>query len=115
MQILPSTAKWVAQQTDKSDYALSKPEDNINIGTWYLAHNHQRHDHNSLLAIASYNAGTGNVSQWVKKYSLKDPDVFVEQIPFPETKDYVEGVFSNYWNYLRLYNPEVREKVGSKK
>ena len=113
MQILPNTAKWVAQQTDIPDYALIKPEDNINIGTWYLAHNHQRHDHNSLLAIASYNAGTGNVSQWVKKYSLKDPDLFVEQIPFPETKDYVEGVFSNYWNYLRLYNPEVRQKVSS--
>ncbi len=113
MQIVPNTAQWVAQQIDLPDYSLTKPEDNITIGTWYLAHNHQRYDNNSLLAISSYNAGTGNVSRWVKKYSLKDPDLFVEQIPFPETKDYIEGVFSNYWNYLRLYNPEVREKVAS--
>ena len=113
MQVVPDTAKWVAKQIDLPDYALSKPEDNIKIGTWYLTHNHQRYENNSLLAIASYNAGTGNVSQWLKKYSLKDPDLFVEQIPFPETKDYVEGVFSNYWNYLRLYNREVRDKVSS--
>ena len=113
MQILPNTATWVAQQIDLQDYTLTEPEDNITIGTWYLAHNHQRYNNNSLLAIASYNAGTGNVSSWKQKYSLKDPDLFVEQIPFPETKDYVEGVFSNYWNYLRLYNPEVREKVAA--
>ena len=113
MQLLPSTARWVSQQTDLSDYVLTKPADNIKIGTWYIAHNHQRYKNNSLLAIASYNAGTGNVSQWKKRYSLKDPDLFVEKIPFPETKDYVEGVFSNYWNYLRLYNPDVREKIAS--
>ena len=113
MQILPDTAKWVAGQTNNlADFVLTNPEDNIQIGTWYLAHNHQRYENNSLLAIASYNAGTGNVSQWTKKYSLQDPDLFIEQIPFPETKDYVEGVFSNYWNYLRLYNPEVRDKIA---
>ena len=113
MQIVPNTARWVAGQIDLPDYTLNQPEDNITIGTWYLAHNHQRYKNNSLLAIASYNAGTGNVSRWQKKYGLQDPDLFVEKIPFPETKDYVEGVFSNYWNYLRLYNPEVREKIAS--
>ena len=67
MQIVPNTAQWVAQKIDLTDYSLRKPEDNIKIGTWYIAHNHQRYDHNSLVAIASYNAGTGNVSQWLKK------------------------------------------------
>jgi soluble lytic murein transglycosylase len=38
--------------------------------------------------------------------------VFVEQIPFPETKGYVESVFENYWNYLRLYNPEVSQRLA---
>jgi soluble lytic murein transglycosylase len=113
MQIVPPTAQWVAQQTQLSDYSLSNPEDNIKIGTWYLRHNHQRYDDNSLLAVASYNAGTGNVSEWLTKYDINDPDRFVEQIPFAETKDYVEGVFGNYWNYLRLYNPEIRQKVNS--
>jgi soluble lytic murein transglycosylase len=113
MQIVPPTAQWVAQQTQLSNYSLSNPEDNIKIGTWYLRHNHQRYDDNSLLAVASYNAGTGNVNEWLTKYDINDPDRFVEQIPFVETKDYVEGVFGNYWNYLRLYNPEIRQKVNT--
>ncbi len=111
MQIVPPTAEWVAKQTDLADYSLTNPEDNIKIGTWYLKHNHQRYEDNSLLAVASYNAGTGNVSAWLDRYDISDRDRFVEQIPFPETKDYVEGVFGNYWNYLRLYNPEIRHQV----
>ncbi|GAB4541024.1 MAG: transglycosylase SLT domain-containing protein [Pleurocapsa sp.] len=113
MQIVPPTAKWVGDQMQLKDYSLTKPEDNIKIGTWYLAHNHHRYDNNSLLAIASYNAGTGNVNQWLNKYNIDDPDNFVEQIPFKETHDYVEGVFGNYWNYLRLYNPQIRDKVNT--
>ncbi|MGD1917920.1 MAG: transglycosylase SLT domain-containing protein [Pleurocapsa sp.] len=113
MQIVPPTADWVARQIDLPEYSLTNPEDNIRIGTWYLAHNHHRYEDSSLYAVASYNAGTGNVSSWLNRYNTEDPDRFVEQIPFPETKDYVEGVFGNYWNYLRLYNPEIRQKVNS--
>jgi soluble lytic murein transglycosylase len=112
MQIVPETAQWVASQINLSEYSLKQPTDNIKIGTWYLAHNHDRYQNNSLFAIASYNAGTGNVNQWLKVYNTKDLDRFVEQIPFPETKDYVEGVFSNYWNYLRLYDPQIKQQVA---
>lgn len=108
MQIIPRTADWIAKQTENTEYDLTKPEDNIRMGTWYLAHNHQRYQNNSLYAIASYNAGTGNVNGWLKQFS-DDPDLFVEQIPFPETKDYVEGVFGNYWNYLRLYDASYQK------
>ena len=111
MQIVPPTAKWAAKQIGMTNYSLTNPEDNIKIGTWYLSHNHHRYEDDSLLAVASYNAGTGNVNDWIKRYGIGDRDRFVEQIPFPETKDYVEGVFGNYWNYLRLYNPKIRQKV----
>ncbi|MEL6496013.1 MAG: transglycosylase SLT domain-containing protein [Cyanobacteria bacterium J06623_7] len=111
MQIVPPTAKWAAEQMNMGDYSLTNPDDNIKIGTWYLNHNHHRYEDDSLLAVASYNAGTGNVNTWIKRYGISDRDRFVEQIPFPETKDYVEGVFGNYWNYLRLYNPEIRQQV----
>ncbi len=111
MQVIPQTASWVAKQANIGDYALSKPKDNIKIGTWYLAYNHQRYQDNSLFAVASYNAGTGNVNQWLRRYNTQDLDVFVEQIPFQETKDYIEGVFGNYWNYLRLYNPKVPKLI----
>ncbi len=113
MQIVPPTAKWVAQQIQLPEYSLTNPADNIKIGTWYLNHNHHRYQDSSLYAVASYNAGTSNVNAWLNRYDTEDPDRFVEQIPFPETKDYVEGVFGNYWNYLRLYNPEIRHKINS--
>lgn len=108
MQIMPSTAEWIANQINLQGYSLSDPEDNIDLGTWYLDYTHDRYDNNSMLALASYNAGPGNVSQWIDRYGIEDPDEFVAKIPFPETKGYVESVFGNYWNYLRLYNPEIQ-------
>lgn len=109
MQVLPSTAKWIAPQikVDFKTISLENPNDNIMLGTWYLGHTHEQYNNNSLLAIASYNAGPGNVSKWLQTQTTQDPDEFVEQIPFDETKNYVRQVFGNYWNYLRLYNPEI--------
>ncbi len=107
MQVMPDTGKWVAQQINLKNYSLTNANDNINLGTWYLDHTHQEYSNNSLLAVASYNAGPGNVSKWRQQIKVSDPDVFVEKIPFSETKGYVESVFGNYWNYLRIYNPEI--------
>ncbi len=112
MQVMPSTGEWIAQKIDLEKYSLTKPSDNINLGTWYLEHTHEIYDNNSLLAIASYNAGPGNVNTWTKRYSLSDPDEFVENIPFRETKGYVESVFGNYWNYLRIYDPQITELMS---
>ncbi len=103
MQVMPETASWVAEKIPLKTYQLNHPSDNIAIGTWYLDHIHDEYKNNSLLAVASYNAGPGNVTDWVQKYGFKDPDEFIENIPFPETKDYVKAVFENYWNYLRFY------------
>ncbi|MEH1870076.1 lytic transglycosylase domain-containing protein [Nostoc sp.] len=114
MQVLPSTAKWIAPQikVDFKTINLENRNDNIMLGTWYLGHTHDQYNNNSLLAIASYNAGPGNVSKWLQTQTTKDPDEFVEQIPFDETKNYVRQVFGNYWNYLRLYNPEISGVVA---
>ncbi|MFP4133188.1 MAG: transglycosylase SLT domain-containing protein [Halothece sp.] len=112
MQIMPSTGEWVANQINLNDYSLTAPDQNINLGTWYLAFTHRQNNNNSMLAIASYNAGPGNVANWIDRYGLEDEDEFVRKIPFPETKGYVKAVFSNYWNYLRLYNPEIQELIS---
>lgn len=109
MQVMPGTADWIADQVQLDRYKLEHPDDNIKLGTWYLDYTHQEYDNNSMLAVASYNAGPGNVANWVTQAGLDDPDAFVEAIPFPETKDYVKAVFENYWNYLRLYNPEISQ------
>ncbi len=112
MQVLPETADWIAGQTDIGDYVIDDVVDSIKLGTWYLAFTHREYDNNSMLAIASYNAGPGNVADWLVRFGISDPDLFVEEIPFPETKGYVEAVFENYWNYLRLYNPEVSQRLA---
>lgn len=114
MQVMPATGEWVANKIQLKNYSLSNPNDNVNLGTWYLNHTHDTYSNNSLLAVASYNAGPGNVSKWVKRYQTSDPDVFVEKIPFKETKGYVESVFGNYWNYLRIYNPDIAQLLAQK-
>ncbi|MEM8722916.1 MAG: transglycosylase SLT domain-containing protein [Cyanobacteria bacterium P01_G01_bin.39] len=109
MQVMPATGKNAAQNIGLSNYSLTKPEDNVNIGTYYLDFTHKKYGNNSMLAVASYNAGPNAVAKWVDRYGLQDVDKFVEQIPYRETKGYVESVFENYWNYMLVYNPEVRE------
>ncbi len=114
MQVLPTTAEWIAPQinVDYKSTSLEDPNDNIMYGTWYLDSTHKQYENSSLLAVASYNAGPGNVSKWLKTLPTDDPDEFVEAIPFPETKNYVRQVLGNYWNYLRIYNPQTSQIVG---
>ena len=107
MQVIPSTAKTAAKNIGLTSYSMTNPEDNVNIGTYYLDFTHKKYANNSMLAVASYNAGPNAVAKWVNRYGLKDEDEFVEEIPYSETKGYVESVFENYWNYMLIYNPEV--------
>jgi soluble lytic murein transglycosylase len=111
MQIMPDTGQWIASKRGVSNYALNNPEDNINFGTWYLDYTHKTNGNNSMLAVASYNAGPGAIGRWVESRGLGDPDDFVNNIPYDETRGYVERVFSNYWNYMRLYSPQVQQQV----
>lgn len=112
MQVMPDTAAWIASTANFGKYDLKNYQDNLKLGTWYLAYNHKQYDNSSLMAIASYNAGAGNVAEWIQRFGVGDADAFVEKIPFPETYGYVKSVLGNYWNYLRLYNPEVAQKIA---
>ena len=112
MQVLPSTAEWAAKILKLQQYSLENPSDNVRLGTWYLDHTHEQYNNNSMLAVASYNAGPSNVAKWLKDKGSIDQDQFVETIPFDETKGYVKNVFGNYWNYLRLYNPEINQQLA---
>ncbi len=112
MQVLPETGSWIADKYKEAPpKSLTDPNDNIRLGTLYLAYTHKVYSDNSLFAIASYNAGPGSVDDWKKRFDFSDPDEFVTKIPFPETNDYISSVFGNYWNYLRLFNPEVKKKM----
>lgn len=112
MQVMPGTGKWIAGKIALKQYNLYNPSDNVKLGTWFFNYTHGEYNNNSLLAVASYNAGPGNVSKWVRQRGESDADDFVEAIPFDETRNYVRQVFGNYWNYLRLYNPEISQLVA---
>lgn len=107
MQLLPATAMGVAKRlgvpiNSKDD--IHKPENNIRLGVDYLGYTLGRFKGNAMLAVASYNGGPNAVQSWTKRYPLADPDIFVESIPFQETRDYVRKVFGSYWNYEYIYN-----------
>ena len=112
MQMMPGTGQWVAKNINLKQYNLENPSDNVQMGTWFLDYTHKQYNDNSLLAVASYNAGPGNVTHWLGTLGKSDPDEFVEAIPFDETRNYVRQVFGNYWNYLRLYNPQISQLVA---
>ncbi|MBD2100891.1 transglycosylase SLT domain-containing protein [Leptolyngbya sp. FACHB-261] len=112
MQVMPGTGDWIASKIGLGSYSLSNPNDNLKLGTWYLDYTHREYSNNSMLAVASYNAGPGNVSSWVRRFGLRDADEFVESIPFSETRGYVKLVFENYWNYLRLYSPDIHQELA---
>lgn len=113
MQIMPDTGSWIASKKGVNNYNLDTPADNISFGTWYLAYTHSRYGDNSMLAVASYNAGPGAVGKWVEERGVGDPDEFVNSIPYEETRDYVSKVLGNYWNYLRLYSPSVQQQIAN--
>ncbi len=106
MQLLPPTAYGVAKRLSvplSGVRDIHKPEVNLKLGIDYLAYTLSRFGGNAMLAVASYNAGPNGVAGFTKKYSMADPDMFVEQIPYTETRDYVRKVFSSYWNYKATY------------
>jgi soluble lytic murein transglycosylase len=112
MQVMPDTGDWIAKKIQLKNYSLENIDDNIKLGTWYLDHTHDEYKNNSMLAVASYNAGPGAVGDWLQKFGFNDPDAFVDQIPYDETRGYVKSVFENYWNYLRIYNPEISQLMA---
>lgn len=104
MQIMPATGAQIAQDLDLGkDYSLTTPADNIKMGVWYLKSRHDVFDGNSLLAVASYNAGAGPVNRWLKDFGHLPLDALAESITYPETRGYVKRVFTSYWIYQHLY------------
>lgn len=105
MQLMPATAHEIGSKhgiTFNTSYLLN-PELNIKLGNLYYSTIRQMLDGMDVSAVAAYNGGIGAVTKWKSKLKYKDTDEFVEQIPYEETKNYVEKVFRSYWNYTRIY------------
>lgn len=103
MQLMPATAAEVAKKNGIAKYNLKNPDDNIRLGNAYYAFLKSLLSGMDISSIAAYNGGIGSVNSWKQNIYYNDTDEFVEQIPYPETKNYVKKVFRSYWNYVRIY------------
>jgi len=105
MQVMPATAAAVARGEDKHhpEDLLTSPSTNIRLGVRHLKDLLKLYDGDQVLAIAAYNAGSGNVSRWLKTFGKMPRELFIENIPFPETREYVKKVLAWAEIYKKLY------------
>ncbi|HQH67129.1 MAG TPA: transglycosylase SLT domain-containing protein [Candidatus Hydrogenedentes bacterium] len=112
MQLMPGTAQWLASVEpsvgrEHVDH-LTHPANSLRLGAYYLMRMIARSDGNLIYALASYNAGPGNVSKWRKQLGGAPPEAFLEAIPFTETRHFVKRVLGNYGAYYSLYPRKTR-------
>ena len=117
MQIMPDTAKWVANKLGESynGSALSNMQTNIRYGTYYLGHIHNELSNQSVLATAGYNAGPNRAKRWQPSSLPLDGDQYAESIPLLETRDYVKSVMTNATYYNLLFGrttPTIAQRMG---
>ncbi|WP_394132679.1 transglycosylase SLT domain-containing protein [Shewanella maritima] len=110
MQVMPATAKQTAKKFNikyAGTRSLYQPETSIMLGSAYYSQLLKRYKYNRVLATAAYNAGPSNVNRWLKKSDGKlDVMSFIETIPFRETREYVQAVFSYRLIFQHYANEE---------
>ena len=106
MQLLGTTAARVAAIAGIPEIDRDTPADAIPVAAWYLRALSDRFHGDFALVAAAYNAGPEAVSGWLALQGARRLDVFVEQIPFRETRGYVKEVLANAAAYRSLFGPE---------
>ena len=104
MQLMYSTAEEIAKKAnvELNEQNILDPDVNINLGTKYISMLIQKYD-NVNLALAAYNAGSGNVDGWIEKGTLKSDGSDIENVPFTETNNYVRKILRDYEIYKEIY------------
>lgn len=115
MQLMPSTAAYVARRIGVSwnRSLLPVADANLHIGAAHLAALLRRYEGNLVTALAAYNAGGGAVSRWLRESEASEPHLFIEQIPYDETRKYVKVVLRNLDLYRALYQGAMPALVES--
>ena len=105
MQLMPATAQFI-EHVPQNEEIILNPELNIKMGTKYFNYLKDFFDGNDYLAISGYNGGPGNIKKWLNNpaISTNEIDVFVENIPYYETKNYIKKVLASYWVYTNIYS-----------
>lgn len=108
MQIVPSTGASIASSLgwpiNFDPEQLYRPNVSVVFGSHYLAANRSLLNNDLYAALAAYNSGPGNASDW-QKLSHGDPDLFLESVRFEETRQYIRNIYELYEIYQRLYAP----------
>ena len=102
MQLMPATYNEVVTKHNLPTN-LNVETTNITAGSLYYSSLKKVLGNKDLYAITAYNGGIGSVTNWFSKLIYSDTDEFVEQIPYPETKNYVKKVLRTYWVYGNVY------------
>ncbi len=102
MQLMPSTAKYVAQEK-VSRNTLYNADENIDYGVQYLRYLMDKLNNNPVLVSASYNAGWRKVLEWLPANNALPVDIWIENIPYKETRAYVKAVMA----YQHIYNHQL--------
>jgi soluble lytic murein transglycosylase len=117
MQIMPATAKWIARRLGMSDYSpgmVNQLNTNIQFGTHYLRYVLDQMNGQSVMATAAYNAGPGRPKSWAAAQAL-DAEIYIENIPFEETRSYVQKVMANAQFYaprLGIKSQTLKQRMG---
>jgi soluble lytic murein transglycosylase len=117
MQLMPGTARWVAKQMSRTDYKptqIGELDTNTQFGAYYFKYWLERLDRMPALAAAAYNAGPGRAQAWRPPSPLEGA-IWVETIPFNETRDYVKKVLANAMMYGQALNnatPSLTTQLG---
>ena len=104
MQLMYSTAEDISKRIniELNENNILDPDININLGTKYISMLIQKYN-NINLALAAYNAGSGNVDGWIEKGTLKSDGSDIENVPFTETNNYVRKILRDYEIYKNIY------------
>lgn len=110
MQILPETAYYLAHLSGGSRFNaqdLATPSINVAYGSYYLRYLLDHYGGDEMLAVAAYNGGLGNVDRWVAAARAEGHALAASEIPFPETREYVQRVLSAQRDYRSEYGSEL--------
>jgi soluble lytic murein transglycosylase len=110
MQIMPATARWVANKLGMKSYRnklIHQLDTNLRLGTYYMKMVLSQFDDSPVLATAAYNAGPRRARQWRGNRPMEGA-IFTESIPFEETRNYVKKVMSNTMYYSIQFNAPIR-------
>jgi soluble lytic murein transglycosylase len=106
MQLILPTAKKIAKDAGLAcdESLLARPETNVALGCRFLADLRAKFPVNPHLAVSAYNAGPGAPARWIAARESDDFDLWVEQIPYEETRRYTKRVLASYAAYAFLYD-----------